>query len=745
MLLLAASLQASWAFSLLGPNTGVPGDAWQVQLIGYNPLQHDAAPPFILDGLNTGPKNIGEGYRRNAGYLVYACDANFLGFFGSNGVVEIDKAFAMLNNVSNVDNYSPGLTEFPLNSRQVNYTAQALFLLDLKSTTLSLMTEQLGLADSISYTWALHNRYLPNGAVCNPPGPGFGVEYTVIMRNFDITASPLTTTLAQFPPYGQYSPYVNGILYGYYILENCGAQNASPPDVDALEIPSDPLANNPPVASTVDGLTVGDFYNGLTRDDVAGLRYLISSNSIQTEVPAAGSSLNSYDFNVNQLLSTTNLFALSLAARTTPPAALQALFPGLVINSVSNYFALVVTPTIISYQTNLPGSPFGSLENVVQIIQTTNIQEFFVYTFGNVVTQSFTTNTHAILQITTVAPVNGSPAGSPLTPKTTTQNVVVTNIASGDYYLLPAGACPYNFVQTLQTNVVAITNTLIAATNGPLSVTENLITFFTNHIYVVTPCTLVAAPGAGLYKGIQRLQFVRGNFDSLLGQTFVPVTNTYTMMVVTNNQVVKQTLTRIVTAPDFLFSALDFAPGPSTGPAFGQVPDQRSISFDVTHVGTGLAGPGVINSPTTISYNKVGTLFVNASPTSLTDANHSLGGFVWGSFDGTTNDPVVYPNGTSIANLMSEVLIQIYPASLPNGTNGSVYNVALSVTGGQAPYSWALATGSELPSGLTLSPDGFISSNGNPLSLTSGTYNFTIQMTDAGNRTVNVTYNLTVN
>ena len=744
LVLLVSGLQASWAFSLLGPvNFG--DDTWQVTLIGYNPLPNDSAPPFILDGLLTGPKNIGEGYRRNARYLVYACDANFLGFFGSNGVVEIDKAFAILNNISNVDNYSTGLSEFALDTRQVNYTAQALDLYDLKSATLHLLAEQLGLADSVRYTWALHNRFQPTGATCPQGGPGNGLEYTVVMRNFDITASPLTTTAAQFPPYGQYSPYVNGVLYDYYILENCGVQNGSPPNVDALEIPADPLADNAPVSSTVAGLSLGEFYNGLTRDDVAGLRYLISSNSIQTEVPAAGSLLNSYDVNASQLLSTTNLFALSVAARTTPPATLQALFPGLVINSVSNYFALVVTPTIISYQTNLPGSPFGSLENVVQIIQTTNIQQFYSYTFGNVVTQSFTTNTTAILQTIQVAPANGSPAGSPNQTTTTYQNVVLTNIASGDYYLLPPGACPYNFVQALQTNITAVTNNLVSATNGTLSLTQNLITFFTNHIYVVQPCT-PTVPSAGLYRGIQRVQFVRGNFDSLLGQFFVPVTNMYSMVAVSNSQNVKLTFQRIVTSPDFLFSAADIAPGPTTGPAFGHVAYNRSISFDQSSVGTGLAGPGVINSPATVTFDKVGIVFLNTSPISLTDLNHTLLNFVWGSFDGTTNDPVVYPNGTSLANLMSQVVIQVYPATLPSGTNGLAYSsIQLTVTGGQSPYSWALAPGSQLPTALTLSSDGVLSSNGDPLVDPPGLYNFTIQMTDAGNRSVNVVYTFTIN
>ena len=703
IVLLAAGLQASWAFSLLGPNTGVPGDAWQVTLIGYNPLGASAAPPYLLDGLATGPKNISEGYRRNAGYLVYACDANFIGFFGSNGLVEVDKAYAILNNISNVDDYSTSLTEFPLTSRQMNYTALALGLLDVKSEVLSTMTEQLGLADSIRYTWALHNRYQPQGAICTAPGPGFGLLYTVIMRNFDITASPLTTTAAQFPPYGQYSPYVNSVLYGYYIVEDCGAQNASPPDADAIEVPSDPLANNPPVASAIDSAGPGFFYNGLTRDDVAGLRYLISSNSIYTENPAAGSLLENTN-NPQQLLFPSNLTTLTLESKTNTVAGLQALYPGLAIGSVSNYFALVVTTNAVIYLTNFPGSPFGTISTVVAFSPVTNIQQFFSYTYDNIVIITNHPNTPAVLQTITVAPPNGSAAGSPPVTTISTKNIVLTNVPSGEFYVLPAGSCGYNFIQTLQTIVTPVTNNLISTVNGNLSYSQNLITYFTNHVYAVAPCTL-DTPTARLYSGVQRLQFVRGNFDSLLGQNFLPVTNTYTMTVWTNSQTVNQTFQRIVTAPDFLYSAADFAPGPSTGPAYGQVPIQRSISFDISNIGAQEAGPGVINSPTTITLNKVGIVFVNQSPSFLSDLNHGLVQFVWGSFDGTTNDPVVYPNGTSLANLMSEILIQINPSTLPVAHSGSAYSVQLSVTGGQSPYVWSLPSGSQLPGGTDLDSD----------------------------------------
>ena len=154
--LLALGLQGAWAFSLGGPignnpnpsgGAGIQGDAWQVEIIGYG----------VPGDLNA-PKNLGEEYRRNVPTNYYACDANFLDYFGSNGVAAVDGAFAILNGLTNVDSYSASLSEFPLETRHLNYQAQALGLFDLKSWTLGVMVEQLGLCDPVRYDWTLHDR-----------------------------------------------------------------------------------------------------------------------------------------------------------------------------------------------------------------------------------------------------------------------------------------------------------------------------------------------------------------------------------------------------------------------------------------------------------------------------------------------------------------------------------------------------------------------------------------------------------
>jgi len=163
--LLVAGVQASLGFSLLGPIN----EPYQLPDIGYN-----------LPGDIGAPKNLGEEYRRNTPVLYYTIDANFLDYFGSNGVAAIDAAFQVYNNLTNVSSYSDALTEFPFKSRRTKNQANALSLIDLKSAALWLITENMGLAEPERYVWTLHDRVLAPNTTCP-----FGEEYLVIKRNFD--------------------------------------------------------------------------------------------------------------------------------------------------------------------------------------------------------------------------------------------------------------------------------------------------------------------------------------------------------------------------------------------------------------------------------------------------------------------------------------------------------------------------------------------------------------------------------
>jgi Putative Ig domain len=739
--LLAFGWQTAFGYSLLGPSatyTGVLsgfGDQWETVDIGFNPIpNYNGAPPYLgFDILAIGPKNISEGYRRNTPVIYYAfdgIDGSFAKFFGVNGEQAVDQAFGILNALTNVDSYSRNLVEFPLRSQSQNYRATTLRLLDLKSTTLAVMMEQMGLADAIRYTWVLHNRYQLPGA--NPACPA-NMDYLVTKRNFDIMASPLNQL--------QYSSYVNGELYTYFIpRDNCGAL-PGPPDTDAVEVPADPLVKNAPVASggemAAGGLLTGFFYTGLTRDDVAGLRCLYSSTNFNTEsaapnsTPMSGGGLTITNLNDEYVLTTSNLTALALASLTNNPAALQKLYPGLVISSV-----------------------------------ITNFNGTFTYTFGNVVTYTLVTNSLVQFQIqtTTIAPAIGAPGGSLVTNTSTKSTTFRTNIVSGDFFLIPTNLCGLEVLSILSYNVVAVTNLLGAsATTNSTTTTvasTNVVIVSTNHVLLVAPCEFIGGSGGtnsttGIYEGIERIQFVRvpdQNIDPLTGnfiQGFV-ITNTYTLMVRPpgSSRATPQTFQRVLTQPDILFLAADLLPGPGQQNDF-VAPYLRNVNFNLTHIPLNLqvAGPGTIDPPTRVVFNKVGPVFENLSPAYLKGPAAAYGqDFVWGSFDGSTNDPIVYPNGTSIATLESAALIQISPATLPDATNGTPYSVTLSVTGGGPAYTWMLATNSfALPTGLSLqSLSSACVISGTPINNPAGPFDFIVQMNDSSARSVQMDYSITI-
>src|SRR4029077_7741836 len=71
--------------------------------------------------------------------------------------------------------------------------------------------------------------------------------------------------------------------------------------------------------------------------------------------------------------------------------------------------------------------------------------------------------------------------------------------------------------------------------------------------------------------------------------------------------------------------------------------------------------------------------------------------------------------------------ISVTPAALPGGTVGTAYNQSVSGNGGTGPYTFVLAAGSSLPSGLSLATNGAIT--GTPMA--AGSFSFTITGTDS--------------
>jgi hypothetical protein len=138
-----------------------------------------------------------------------------------------------------------------------------------------------------------------------------------------------------------------------------------------------------------------------------------------------------------------------------------------------------------------------------------------------------------------------------------------------------------------------------------------------------------------------------------------------------------------------------------------------------------------------------GTPYFNETPGGDTADLFYITYFVWASFDGTTNAPVVYPNGTSIDNLENQIFVQVSPSTLPVGTRGLAYPTTIFTGTGGAftpPFTWSLAFGSGMPAGLSLSANGTLS--GTPTQ--SGTFDFILQLTDSLSRSVQFNYIITI-
>jgi hypothetical protein len=165
---LMASNVESEAFALLGP--------FQSWMQATNGLQQP--------GDIGGPMDITNGYRWNVPVVTYGFDRSFLDFFGTNGVAAVEGAIQILNNLPPASQMGP--TNYPINSGALNVSAEVENLYDLKSQTLSLLLEQMGLAQPTRYIFVLKQW---NPIFLTDPDesewPAGTIPNYIVQRNFD--------------------------------------------------------------------------------------------------------------------------------------------------------------------------------------------------------------------------------------------------------------------------------------------------------------------------------------------------------------------------------------------------------------------------------------------------------------------------------------------------------------------------------------------------------------------------------
>jgi hypothetical protein len=251
--------------------------------------------------------------------VTYAFDQTFVDFFGSNGVAAVEGAIAILNGLPPASAVNP--TNFPLQVIRQNYLAQSDYDYDLKSAALVLLLEQMGLNHPTPNVFDLR-KWDPNFLTHPdesswPPGtiPNF-----IIQRNFDpATLEP--------------SHSVNGTYWSGNVYANGDYSDVSEFLVDPYQ----------PSLTAVADFTPGDlnnmmrpgglYCNGLTRDDVRGLAYLLSANTLYFEtllsdVHGFGTNANSYvKFAVRPGVENSHLFAKNITRRTGSPFQSPTIIP----------------------------------------------------------------------------------------------------------------------------------------------------------------------------------------------------------------------------------------------------------------------------------------------------------------------------------------------------------------------------------------------------------------------------------
>jgi hypothetical protein len=215
-----------------------------------------------------GPMNIDEEYRWNVPILTYSFDQSFVDYFGSKGVAEVEAAFRIMNDVPPASRLV--LSNFSLQAVGLNVVGLEHSLLDLKSATLSLVVEQLGLAQPVRNVFGMRRWFPALFETTDGEWDEWIPDY-IIERNFDpISLGP--------------THYVNTV---HYTGEVIAPSPAGPGWI--VVFPLDIIDEGPAVADQIFSRTsnfpgpIGCFFRGLTRDDVGGLRYLLGRTNINFE------------------------------------------------------------------------------------------------------------------------------------------------------------------------------------------------------------------------------------------------------------------------------------------------------------------------------------------------------------------------------------------------------------------------------------------------------------------------------
>lgn len=198
------------------------------------------------------------------------------------------------------------------------------------------------------------------------------------------------------------------------------------------------------------------------------------------------------------------------------------------------------------------------------------------------------------------------------------------------------------------------------------------------------PLPPIFTNNAAIRRGIDHVEFVRTEFSPVTGQFYQPFLDQYSEQAIApNGQLATVQTTRVMSRPDLLFTARDLEGAgqllvnnfttignftvwfPDTG-NLGTGTDDTFITWasflqwtnNDTLNGIELAtGPGVqVAEGLRVIFSNVGPVFFNVytGPGSFL-AEQPFSEFLWGAFDGSTNEPFVFPQGTTIQEIEDQI------------------------------------------------------------------------------------------
>ena len=258
----------------------------------------------ITDDLG-GPKELKHFFRWNNPFLTYTFDQSFVRYFGLEGMDAVHDAFRVVNDffipadgsykgVSSMDFARDGFLS-NYNTTWVNTTAQNSQIIDIKSLTLGMLVNHLGVGNPHRYAFTVR------GISTNATATQW--SFNVRLKNFD-------------PQTWQPTDVINGVQYSYRLIHDAPPQAGGaitvPTFVDMEEFTTDTSGNAwTAVSGIVDAFygntaiywtdtptafNFGVYYDGrnamggqyqprhaLTYDDAGALKYMYRTNNFVFE------------------------------------------------------------------------------------------------------------------------------------------------------------------------------------------------------------------------------------------------------------------------------------------------------------------------------------------------------------------------------------------------------------------------------------------------------------------------------